>query len=250
MANSVPTTTSPDEPKPIEKRASELQADRDWIQAGWSILTLPAQVLSVHPYTDDEGPSVLIVFAPSDGQPLSDILAADEVVPLATEEQVAAAKAIAYRQGIAAQLGRIADLIDTNDLPMPRMGLDISISVGSAADVVRAGQILDIEPETTVVGTAVVSQVSWPPCPDHDERYHVHQPPVEITWRSYERTEPKPAPAAITEVAQPEKLAGPVGPVDTGLDFSREPDAATATPVPAGVEGRPFGKRTPTKARP
>lgn len=208
------------------KFASKLQ-EGDWIAADvLDGFKTEAQVLSAHEHAG----RVLLVLATPSGEPLPRSMFSDHLIALATADEIEAAKAARYRKAAAAQLADIAALFEIhNSLPLPgdNYGLHVDIQCDTAAEVVHAGELLGVEPQTTASGKTVMTTVQYPPAPVGTPRY-LHQPPASITWRSYEK---------------PEQVA------DTGLDYSRELDAPTAAPIPAGVDGLKVGGRANGKAR-
>lgn len=224
----VPTTETTGELS--AKDANKLKVG-DWIVAGQlDNIDTTAEVVSAHPYDD----RVLLVVTPVGGYPIARSIYGPQSMLLATDAQVEVAKAATYRIAAARALIEIAELFQihgTLPLPDPCYGLHVSISCDTAAEVKLAGDLLGVEP--VVSGNNVI--VRFPNPPADTPRYLFHSP-ASITWTAYE----KPAPVAEAQVDQP---------LDTGLDYSREPDAPTAAPIPAGVDGLKVGGRVNGKAR-
>lgn len=228
MTNTVPTPTTPDQP--TEKRADQLEPG-DWF-------TVPqigdaAEALSVHPGVD----TVLVVYRAADpGAPEVARIRTDRTVRLLTPAEIESEKEAGIRLQIGEDLRRFATMLLDVDALFPKTemgGVDFQLHLDDLDQVTAVSTALGIPVEVDAAGR---HSVFWPKGRKSYERG------VHVEWFVYVEKEPKPTPVA--EALPQEAPAA----TDTGLDFSREPDAPTATPVPNGVEGRPVGKRTPAKA--
>lgn len=247
MTNTVPTPDVSDQPTdPITKTGAEL-AVGDWV-ASCCGYDEPGKVLGVHPYTEDDTPYVLTVFRTVSGDtPVVDHLNAEERVALAPKADVDAAKDKVFRRDIVKDVHNLANMLADFDqlLPGRRRSVDLDIQLASLDELTAVSQVLDID---VAVDPAGRHSVFWP------KDCKTYEPGVHVEWFLYVKKEPKTGP--LKKCTHGYAIEGGIEScpngcglvADSGMTYSREPDAPTATPVPKGVDGRPVGKRTPAKA--
>ncbi|WP_328465458.1 hypothetical protein OHA21_43640 [Actinoplanes sp. NBC_00393] len=211
--------TAPNVPDRETKRADELKPG-DWL-AAMQIADdgdQPSEVLNTFPYTDDQGPAVLLVWRAQDGVPRS--IPADAHAPyeLATQtdldevrEQAERAKLIAERAEQIAGLRAFVDFLDRNSwAPMPTMAMQTSPN--------PTGDVWNSGPEGYAEVHRVADALGEKADERLDDRTQVSRMfgPVEYKVIAWHRDEGRPG----AKPAEPE-----------GLDFQREADPADELPV-------------------
>jgi hypothetical protein len=94
------------------RRADELKTG-DWLAAGTQA-AVPVEVLDVYPFTDSDGPAVLLVYRNSVGRPVSIPADADQVFELATQDELNAGREVAERAQKIADIRAYVDWLEAN----------------------------------------------------------------------------------------------------------------------------------------
>lgn len=104
------------------KRADELKTG-DWLAAEQipGDGDRPTEVLNIYPFTDGDGPAVLLVYRDGDGRPQSMPADAHQPYELATQEELNAGREAAERVQRFADARALLDFLEANPaLPVPR----------------------------------------------------------------------------------------------------------------------------------